>query len=375
MKIVEICPYDMTRPGGVQTHIRDLSNWLRGQGHEVMILAPKPTQDVSEPGLRYIGAARDFGFQGSHFEISLASRRDLAMIQAEMADFGADIAHIHTPWTPLMVWQVWRKLALPSVATFHATIPEQDSKTLATRLLFRTARYFMQRLDATIVPSTAPLATLSALADGQEIAVLPPSIDLTDWHKAGQDATKSTGPEVSLLYLGRLEDRKGITTLLAAWAVIAAALPKARLTIAGAGEREDAVQQALQHSDGRLQFIRQPDRQAALALAGQADIFLAPAQYGESFGLVLLEAMAAGAVPVAVANCGYATVMTGPGADLLVPPGDAGGFAAKVIGLAGDPARLQTLRDWGYAHADSYGLDQVGPHFEALFQKAINAHA
>jgi glycosyltransferase involved in cell wall biosynthesis len=371
MKIVEVCPYDMSRPGGVQTHIRDLSNWLRAQGHEVRILAPRTPTSLNEPNLTTLGHARKIGFQGSQFEISYVSRKDLNHTVAAMRDFDAELVHLHTPWTPLMAWQVWRALQLPSVATFHATIPEQDSKTLSTRLLFRTAKYFMSRTGATIVPSTAPLAALSHLNDRKKITVLPPSIDLSDWRNAGLNGHKSNGDAKSILYLGRLEPRKGIKTMLNAWPLIAHALPHAVLTIAGGGEMEAEVLAAQKASDGRLVFIHQPDRKAVLALAGNADLMLATAEYGESFGLILLEAMAAGIVPIVAANSGYTTLMTGQGSTLLYQPGDTHGLAQKTIALAKNAKERQAMQKWGREQAENFGLEQVGPKFEQIFERAI----
>jgi phosphatidylinositol alpha-mannosyltransferase len=372
MKIVEICPYDMSRPGGVQTHIRDLANWMRTQGHEVLILAPRTATSVDEAGLTSLGYARKIGFQGSQFEISYVPRKELARMTLEIREFGAELVHLHTPWTPLMAWQVWRALGLPTVATFHATIPEHDSRTFSTRLLFASAKYFLSRMQATIVPSVAPLFALSRLTDKGNILVLPPSINLADWRSAGLNGHKSTGEAKSILYLGRLEPRKGIDTLLKAWPVIAAKLPNTTLTIAGGGELERKVLSAQQAGDGRLIFVRQPDRKTALALAGNADLLLATAQYGESFGLILLEAMAAGVVPIAAANSGYATVMTDEGAELLVQPGDPNDLAQKTIALAKDAKKRKSFRRWGEQHASKYGLAKIGPEFETLFQHSID---
>ncbi len=371
MKIIEICPYDMARPGGVQTHVRDLSRWLGENGHEVLMLAPKSAPPYSEAGLRQIGVARSIGFQGSDFEISLARRREIFRLKHEIGDFGGELVHLHTPWTPLIAWQIWRNLGLPSVATFHATIPDQNRRSLGTWLLFRAAGYFMRRLDATVVPSSAPLSALRAHAGGRALTVIPPAINLTAWKEAGDSGRKSKTARVSILCLGRLDSRKGIATLLQAWTIIARSLPAATLTIAGSGKLEPEVIAAVRRAQGRITFVKQPDRATALQLAGAADIFAAPAEFGESFGLVLLEAMAAGAVPVAAANPGYLTVMTATGRDLSFPPGDHAAMAEKIITLANRPDLRATYRDWGRAHALTFDLDHIGPKFEALFRQVL----
>jgi len=371
MKIVEICPYDMARPGGVQTHVRDLAAWLRGRGHEVLVIAPRTRMQITQPGLIGVGTARSIGFQGSHFEISLASPMEIARVRRKLAVFGAEIVHLHTPWTPLVAWQVWHALGLPSVATFHATIPERDSASRGSALLFRAARYFMQRVETTIVPSTAPLAALERHAKGANIMVIPPAISLDDWRLAGEKRPLLRTGDISVLCLGRLEERKGIDTLLAAWASIMMLRPEVHLTIAGAGVLEGRVSAAAKNSHGRITFIHQPDNATAQALAAKADLLIAPAEYGESFGLVLLEAMAAGAVPIAAANKGYATVMTGKGQNLLVPPGDAAALVASVTALADDADQRARFQTWGRDHAARYDIDEIGPEFEAVFQHAL----
>jgi len=371
MKIVQVCPYDMHRPGGVQTHIRDLSNWLRAQGHEVLVIAPPSASRAAEPGVRTLGKPRAINFQGTHFEICYASPREMNRIAADLRDFGAEVLHLHTPWTPLLPWQVWRKTGLPAVATFHATLPEGAKTNLANRLLHGWARFFINRMRASIVPSISPLRQLEKVARGHAITVLPPTIDLSDWRAAAEGAAKSQSDAVSILFLGRLETRKGVQDLLDAWAVIAPRLPNATLTFAGRGDLDHAVIKAVKNQpDGRLRFISGPDQHQAQALMAAADIFVAPSQFGESFGIVLIEAMAAGAVPIAAANSGYVTVMTGPGEDLLYPPGDSLALAEKIETLTRDAAMRARLRAWGQEHSASYDVSAVGPAYEQIFLSA-----
>jgi phosphatidylinositol alpha-mannosyltransferase len=122
----------------------------------------------------------------------------------------------------------------------------------------------------------------------------------------------------------------------------------------------------------RLRYIQTPDFETARKIVATADIFVAPSIYGESFGIVLIEAMAAGAVPIAAANTGYSTVMTGDGAALLVPPGDVDALASKIEEISNDAHQRDTLRNWGKNHAMGFDIQNVGPGFEALFQKAMS---
>ena len=198
---------------------------------------------------------------------------------------------------------------------------------------------------------------------------MPPSVDLAPWRQA-RKIKQNQGLEI--VFLGRFEARKGLDVLLAAWPQIASALPDARLTIAGGGELRPLVEQALVLPHGtRIRLVDRPDDVTARALVGGADIFAAPAPYGESFGLVLVEAMAAGALPVAAANDGYASVMSGEGAALLVPPGDAGAMAQRIVSLAGDRPARERLAAWADARAQGADIRGTGPVFAGLYREAL----
>jgi len=370
MKIVQLCPYDMARPGGVQRHVRDLSAWLAAQGHETRIIAPPaPGQRANrQANLIEAGRSRELALHGTAFELSLAGPSRIRRLRRELRGWGADLVHMHTPWTPMLVWQVWRGLRLPTVTTIHATLPSLDGTSLIDRYIRRAARHFLTHSQACVVPSAAPLPLLRQLLPQVNAQVLPPAIDLSDW-RASRVARPAAGGTVSMAFLGRLEARKGVDVLLDAWQRLAPRHPGLHLSIGGDGALRDRVLAAVAaDASGRLRYVGRPDDAAARALVAGADLFVAPAPYGESFGIVLAEAMAAGAVPIAAANAGYASVLSGPGADLLVAPGDAAALAAKIEQLATGAVRRNKLRDWGMDHAEQFDVAQAGPKYLRLFQ-------
>ncbi|MCG6902397.1 MAG: glycosyltransferase family 4 protein [Rhodobacter sp.] len=362
MRIVQLCPYAMDRPGGVQRHVRDLSDWLVTQGHDVRIIAPPaPGQPARREGLLIeLGRSRAISVHGTAFEISRASRHQRRAAVAELGQWQADLVHMHTPWTPMLVWQVWRALRLPSVTTIHATLPAEQGKSLTDRYIRCAARHFLRHSKAVIVPSEAPLPMLRALVPGQDAHVLPPAVDLSGWRTAPRPQRAG----LSLMFLGRLEARKGVDVLLNAWEICAPALPGATLTIAGDGALRPQVEAA---QSPRLIYAGRLDDTTARHLLAGTDMFVAPAPYGESYGLVLAEAMAAGAIPVAAANAGYASVLGPDLADLLVAPGDAAALAAKIIELATDRDRLVRLRDTVRSRSMNSDIAQVGPRYAALY--------
>jgi len=368
MKIVQVCPYAMSRPGGVQRHVRDLSIWLETRGHDVRIIAPPAPgkRPVRQGLLIETGRSRGIALHGTAFELSRASRTELRPLAMELREWGAEIVHLHTPWTPMLARQIWRQLRLPTVTTIHATLPDPAANGLLDRYIRGSARRFLRRSQAVIVPSPAPLDMLRELIPELTAHILPPAINLAPFRTTAPDRDPA---RPSLLFLGRLEARKGLDILLAAWPAISAALPDATLTIAGDG----ALRHRITEQDARVRYVGRPDDAAVRRLMARADLFLAPAPYGESYGLVLAEAMAAGAVPVAAANAGYASVLGDRGADLLVPPGDAAALANKVAALFSDPDLLAKRRDWASKKAIDSDVSKVGPAYERIFASVLDS--
>ncbi|WP_375686987.1 glycosyltransferase family 4 protein [Pseudooceanicola sp. LIPI14-2-Ac024] len=367
MKVVHVSPYPMSRPGGVQSNVRDLCAWLESAGHGARVVSPEPPGTEAGPGALHLGRAREVVIHGTGFEFSFASPAALRRAARELRDWGADILHLHTPWTPMMPWQLWRRMGLPTVATFHATLPETDSPGLEDRYIARAARRYHAKLDALIVPSAAPQAQWARLGLDPLPEILPPTIDLSDWRAGDTGGARRPGP-FRVAYLGRFEARKGVDVLIEAWNRRPESLRDAELVLAGRGDLPAPLPEG-------ARLVPSPDRAEAIRLIADADVSVAPAGYGESFGLVLIEAMAAGTVPVAAANAGYATVMTGEGAALTFPPGDADALAARLAGLAGDPARLARLTDWARGHAMEFDVSRVGPRYLEVYDRVLSARS
>jgi phosphatidyl-myo-inositol alpha-mannosyltransferase len=377
MKIVQICPYDIERAGGVQRHILALAAALRARGHDVLVVAPG--SDGRKGGdVLHLGCQRAIGLSGTRFELTWARGRDLRRWQQHLSIWKPDLLHFHTLWTPLMPFQLFRRWHGPVVATFHDTPPPGMAGN-ALRLLFKgMSRWILGRIDGAIAVSTAPLAHLRPPARGVVPVIVPPAVDLTAMIA---ERTKHRGDgSLRYLFVGRLERRKGVRELLQAWELLQgearADTPRKILTIAGEGELSGAVLDAQRRlGPDRLLFVESPDDAAVRQLYGAADVFVAPSRFGESFGIVLVEAMANALPVIAAANTGYASVLVGPGELGLVPPGDTRALADKILRFAADDDLRKALATWGPQAAAQYDIGAVVPKIEALYGRILMAAA
>lgn len=376
MRILQVCPYAMARSGGVQAHVRDLSRRLAADGHEVTIVAPGPGEAITagdgRPGLLPLGRHLTIGLSGTRFEVTWVGERALADAVRRLDAPTLDVVHVHTPFVPALPWRVWRAFGRPTVASFHATLPPQDR--LMRAILRPMARALSRRARATVAVSQSAAELLRPAPTDRPIEILPPAIDLGPWYAAGAKARpRDPARPHRVLFLGRFEARKGLDVLIDAWPRIvelSGATPP-ELVIAGGGELAPLAEALAARDPGRVSIVPSPSDDVARRLVAEADLMVAPAPWGESFGLVLIEAMAAGTAVVAAANPGYAGVLTGPGEAALVPPGDAGALARRVVDLLADPVRRDALRTWGLDHARRFDVSAVAPRLLELYRRAV----
>ena len=378
LRIAHVCPYDLERPGGVQAHIRDTAAALGELGHEVTIVAPKmrPGAGVERitPKLRIVrlGGAHAMRFSGTRFEASLALGGQYGRLRAAMRPGAFDVVHFHTLWSPLLPFQAFACSPAPSVVTFHDTPPDTVGGAMTRLLLGGLSRLLLTRIDEAIAVSEAPRAHLKPPA-GRNIHLSPPCTDLRRFAK-GVRTESATDDAVTLLFVGRLEPRKGVMVLLQAYRRLCADGLPVRLVIAGAGSEEAVLRRYVAHHKlPNVEFRGRFSDEDAPALYAACDIACAPSPYGESFGIVIAEAMAAGKPVVAAANRGYRTLLADHASELLAPPGDDEAFYARLRGLVLDSDLRHRLGAWAKAEAQRYDCRTIAPELVDIYRRAIAA--
>ncbi|MEA2717593.1 MAG: phosphatidyl-myo-inositol alpha-mannosyltransferase [Actinomycetota bacterium] len=358
MRIALVCPYSLTVPGGVQGQVLGLARALRTLGHDVRVLGPcdGPPPEV---GVISLGNSIPTAANGSMAPIApdpSCAMRTIAVLRDEHFD----VLHLHEPLAPGPTVTCVALASVPLVGTFHAS-----GVSAAYRVLRPLTRWLARRLDVRCAVSEDAKAMATRHLGG-EYEVLFNGIEVARFAKATPWPT--TGPTV--LFMSRHESRKGLDVLLAAMARLPA---DARLWVASDGPETGRLT-ALTADDDRVEWLgRIGDDERAARLRG-ADALCAPSLRGESFGMVLLEGMAAQTPVVASDIPGYRNVAGGGGcgpAALMVPPGNATALAGALTRVLYEPSTAAHLVAAGEARANEFSMDHLAERYVDLYHRAI----
>ncbi len=360
MRIGLVCPYSLSIPGGVQGQVLALARALRRRGHEARVLAPcdgPPPELFVTP----LGKSIPTASNGSVAPIAPDISAQLRTIRA-LWDESFDVVHLHEPLVPGPTVTALLLKPAPLVGTFHAAGSQPAYQALSPM-----AAWFGQRLDARVAVSDDALALVHD-AVGGEFEVLFNGVEAARFRAAEPWPTDRP----TVLFIGRHEERKGLATLLEA----VPDLPDdTRVWVAGVGPQTDELR--ARHRDPRIEWLgRIDDDERDRRIAG-ASVFCAPSLGGESFGVILLEAMAAGTPVVASSIPGYAKVATaadGVPAAELVAEGDPVALGAALNRVLADSEVAATLRDRGFARAEQFDLERLCDLYLDIYERVL-AHA
>jgi phosphatidylinositol alpha-mannosyltransferase len=337
MRIGIVCPYSFEVPGGVQMHVRDLAETLIEMGHEVSVLAPADEDSPLPPFVVPAGRAVPVRYNGSVARLSfgpISATRVRRWI--EHGDF--DVLHVHEPVTPSLSMLAVLSAKGPVVATFHTAMPRSRAMAAAQGVLQLVLERITGRIAVSALARKVQVEHLGGgaveIPNGVAVAKFANAVPLDGW----------PGDGAALGFLGRFtEPRKGFPVLLSAFTALAPTRPGLRLLVAGPGDPDEVIDQVPAALRERVVFLGAVSETDKARMLRSVDIYVAPNVGGESFGMILTEAMAAGTPVVASDLDAFRRVLDGGQAGELFPTGDAEALAAALSALLDSPDRRGAL--------------------------------
>jgi len=380
VRVALVSPYSWTYPGGVMRHIEALGTELTAQGHHVRILAPSDPADLLAARLHrghapaprpipehVIPLGRTIGFPANGAVSNIAiTPHAVTTLRRELAVGRYDVVHVHEPITPVVGWDALMSSPAPLVGTFHCYSENAVSNGIGVTLGVRRR---LNRLRVRIAVSEAAAWTGRRFFGGR-YTLIPNGVDVpgTPEELLALRPPRAAGDGVvRLAFVGQAVERKGLPILLRAFEALREHVP-AELTIVGAGPEEVAP---LLHDPRGVVALGKVDDARKAQVLREADLLVAPSLGGESFGMVLTEAFAAGTPVVASDIAGYRDVVADGRDGVLVPPGDATALAAALRDLALQPARRAALGARAAVTAQRYAWPHVAGEVLEAYERAL----
>ncbi|WFE39622.1 glycosyltransferase family 4 protein [Micromonospora sp. WMMD998] len=372
MRIGIVCPYSFDIPGGVQNHVMDLAEALLGLGHEVSVLAPADEDAALPPYVVSAGRAVPLPYNGSVARIAFGPV-STARVRRWINRGDFDVLHVHEPLTPSLSMLAVLCARGPVVATFHTAMTRSRVLSAAQGVL----QILLERITARIAVSALARKVQVEHMDGGAVEIpngvavakyagVPP---LPDW--PGECAPGRGG---TLGFLGRFtEPRKGFPILRDAFVALAPHRPGLRLLVAGPGDADELYGRFPADLRDRVTFLGLVSEADKARMLRSVHVYVAPNTGGESFGMILTEALAAGTTVVASDLDAFRRVLDGGRAGQLFPTGDAAALGVALTELLDDDGRRAGLTGWGDQVAASFDWPVVARRVLEVYAAAIEA--
>ena len=372
MKIALVSPYDFAHPGGVPSHISLLERQLSRMGNEVKVIAPA-SRAVDTFGDRFIQIGRPWSIPSSGSIIRIPISLHLApTIKEVLTREKFDVIHLHEPFMPMLCSAVLRFSNTVNVGTFHACQGRPGynaGKPISTWMIRRR----VQKLHGRIAVSVPALKYAQKNIPPGDYEIIPNGVDVAHFSPNVTPIEEFRDGKQNILFVGRLEHRKGLKYLLRAYREIKQQMPKTRLIVVGPGTRlrkkyEKWVKRNHVEDVVFTGYARYSDLPRYYKTA---DVYCSPAIGRESQGIVLLEGMAVG-TPIVASNIpGYASVVANGEEGLLVPPKNSGELARALISLLRDEKLRQQMGAKGRATAEKYSWERIAQRVVDYYTRVI----
>lgn len=364
MRIGLVCPYSFDVPGGVQFHVRDLAEHLIGNGHAVSVLAPADDDTPVPEYVEAAGRAVPVRYNGSVARLAFGPV-SAARVRRWLSDGSFDVLHIHEPVSPsLSLLALWAAQG-PIVATFHTA----NLRSRAMQAAYPLLRPSLEKISARIAVSEDARRTLVEHLGGDAV-VIPNGVYVDRFAAAApRPQWQGTPDRPTVAFIGRIDEpRKGLPVLAAAVPAVLARCPGARFLVLGRGEGDDALSDLDPVSRAAVELLGPRDDADKRALLRSVDAYVAPHTGGESFGIVLVEAMSAG-VPVVASDLGaFRRVLDDGALGVLFTAGDGAALADALVGVLADPATRAVLAADAFAAVRRYDWGRVAEQVLTVYE-------
>ena len=367
LRIGMVCPYGWDVPGGVQMHIRELAEHFTQLGHYVSVISPVSDEEsITDPWLVNAGRPVPIPFNGSVARV-LFGPIAASRVRQWIAQGDFDILHMHEPGIPSISLLACWAAEGAMVGTFHASTPKMRAIASVGPLI----EPMIEKLSARIAVSEMAQATLNNLY-GTEAVVIPNGIDYSRFNAAGRSRVREEDAPLRIGFLGRFEEtRKGLPLLLEALPKILKALPNLELVVAGPGDPEKIVAKIDPQVSKHIRFLGRLSESEKVEFLSSLDLYIAPNTGGESFGIILAEAMASG-TPVLASNIqAFVDLLAEGDSGVNFISEDANDLAQSVIELLRNSSRLLQLSQNGLVSAVRFDWSSVASQIMSVYEVAM----
>lgn len=373
MKIGFVCPYSLSRPGGVRTHILALKKKFEEMGENVKIIAPFSFEkknygrdvillgnSIPIPGNSSIS---DLSF---YFEIGNKS------IYQRIEEEKFDLLHFHEPFVPFLSLQLLMASNIPNIVTFHAFLEKSFFYDRFFPVIDFLKRYFSPKIKGAIAVSSPVKEMYDDIYKGK-IEIIPNGVDIKKFNPDNLPLEQYKDGKINILFVGRLEERKGVKYLLESWEKLTVSQKSLRLILIGDGPLRKEVAEKIKTLPRKENIVWKKNIREELLpdYYATADIFVSPATHAESFGIVLLEAMASGKPIVAFANRGYSLILKEQAKHSLSENRNSGVLALKIERLVEDKKLRESLGEWGAEEAKKYEWGKIAQEIVSFYKKLL----
>ncbi|HUR51473.1 MAG TPA: glycosyltransferase family 4 protein [Mycobacteriales bacterium] len=368
MRVGIVCPYTWDTPGGVQAHVRDLAECLIEMGHQVSVLAPvdEPDEGTLPSYLVPAGRAVPVPYNGSVARLAFGPL-SLTRTRRWLRKGRFDVLHLHEPTVPSLSMLALFAARGAMVATFHTA----TARSRALQVFGTTLQPGLEKLTGRIAVSPAARRVVMEHL-GHDAVLVPNGVYVDRFAGAKPLDDLPEGPRV--VFLGRIDEpRKGLSVLLDALPALVAEVPDVQLLVAGPGDLEEVAEEIPDDLRDRVHLLGLVSEQDKPRVYASGDVYVAPNTHGESFGIVLIEAMATGTPVVASDLPAFRRVLEDGDAGVLFPVGDPAGLAAATAALLQDPDRRRWLSSAAYRVVQAYDWHHVARQVLDVYETAAAA--